>query len=72
MSMNPGELILQYCFNVAVWLLISAVAMKAYRFLHKPRGTYGNGLPERRRRPRLVLPDPATLQPRPVAPGTTI
>jgi len=63
MSINPLQLILQFCVQGAILLAIGALAIKSSRVLAKPRGTYGNGLPERRRRPRIVLPDPATLQP---------
>jgi hypothetical protein len=72
MDIDPSQLVVQFCLQAAVLLAFAAVAMKIIRVRSKPRGTYGNGLPERRKRTRIVLPDPATLQPRPLAPGETI
>jgi hypothetical protein len=72
MAFDQGQLVLQYCYLVAILWLSAAVALKVNRMLTKPRGTYGKGMPERRKRRRIALPDPATLQPRSVAPGETI
>ena len=72
MAFDQGQLVLQYCYMVAVLWLAAAVGLKVNRMLTKPRGTYGKGMPERRKRRRISLPDPATLHPRPVAPGETI
>jgi hypothetical protein len=69
---TPEQMVHQFSISVVALFIIVAMALAAYRKLAKPRSVRANGLPERRRRPRLVLPDPATLKPRPVAPGTTI
>jgi len=45
-------------------MLIGIMAVKTARRLKRPVGTYGAGLPERRRRPRPVLNVPGS----PVAP----
>ena len=72
MAIDQFELILQLCIALAALVAFGSIGTKVYRMLTKPRGTYANGLPERRRRKRLVLPDPATITPRIVPPGTTI
>lgn len=69
---DPSQMILQFSLMMGLVYLVTVVALNVRRVRSKPRGTYGKGLPERRRRPRLVLPDPCTLQPRPVPPGATI
>lgn len=72
MAFDQAQLVLQFCYTVAVLWLAAAIGMKVNRMLTKPRGTYGKGMPERRKRRRIVLPDPATMRPRLVAPGERI
>ena len=71
MGKEQIEFVIQFFMMWAVILSMTAVAIRLLR-AKKSRGTYGNGLPERRSRPRIVLPDPATIRPRFVAPGQTI
>jgi hypothetical protein len=66
------QMVHQFCLQVVSLLGLAVLGMIISRGLSKPRGTYGDDLPERRRRPRMVLPDPATLRPRRIAPGDTI
>ena len=72
MLIDQTYAVIHFCLMMAGCFALSAFAKKRFREISKPRGHYANGLPERRRRPRLVLPDPANLSPRPVAPGMTI
>jgi hypothetical protein len=72
MEFDQAQLVMQFSFAAIMFVVAAAIAMKVHAKLNAPRGSYGKGKPERRRRPRLVLPDPATLQPRHVAPGETI
>ena len=72
MQLDFNDVILQFsAWVIGFWIMIALV--RHYRALQaKPRGTYANGQPERRRRPRFQMPDPATMTPRPVAPGEMI
>jgi hypothetical protein len=72
MAIDQFQLLLQLCIALAVLVASGTIGMKVHRVLTKARGTYGNGLPERRKRKRLVLPDPATITPRIVPPGTSM
>ncbi len=72
MAIDQFHLVLQFSIVVVSFIAIGLLGTKIAKGLSKPRGTYGDGLPERRKRKRLVLPDPATIQPRPVPPGTSI
>jgi hypothetical protein len=72
MPIDQMQGVFQMFLGIALVLLIGPTALTIHRMMNKPKGTYGNGLPERRKRPRLTLPDPATLQPRMVPPGSTI
>ncbi|HEY3836010.1 MAG TPA: hypothetical protein VGL72_05545 [Bryobacteraceae bacterium] len=72
MEIDQVQLVMQFSFAAIMFLVSAAIAMRLHRKLTKPRGTYAKGQPERRKRRRLVLPDPATLHPRTVAPGETI
>ena len=56
--LDQSDMILLFCIRVFGLLAIAAVAIKVARIVSRPRGTYGNGLPERRMKPRLVLRDP--------------
>jgi hypothetical protein len=59
--LDQSEMVLLFCIRVFGLLAIAAAAVKLARFVSRPTGTYGNGLPERRRRPRLVLRDPLAI-----------
>lgn len=72
MGIDQYNLVVEFCIAVGGFAAIAAIGMKVNGVMSKPRGTYGNGLPERRKRPRLVLPDPANITPRAVPPGTSI
>jgi hypothetical protein len=61
MEFNQFELIFQFCIRVAALVAVSAFATKLSRILARPSGTYGNGLPERRARKRVVLRDPEVV-----------
>ena len=60
------EIIYQFCMMVGGLIVISAVAMKVARVVTRPSGTYGAGLPERRSRPRYVVPNPPPVDGRDV------
>ncbi len=62
MPINQFELVFQFSAHVAELYAVTFLAVKLSRFLARPRGTYGDGLPERRARPRLVLRDPKPVQ----------
>jgi hypothetical protein len=61
MEIDQFTLVVQFCVRIAVMLVITGVALKLARVLARPCGTYGDGLPERRARRRIVLRDPATI-----------
>ena len=71
MLIDANDLILQYSLIVTGFWILIAVARHIMLLRAQPRRT-AEGMPERRRRPRLVLPDPATLRPCAVAPGEMI
>jgi len=64
MAIDQLDLILQFCIRFAAVFIITAVAIWASRRLAKPVGTYGQGLPERRMRPRVALRVPPPAAPR--------
>ena len=66
------ELLFQLGTITLMVLVIKGMIDKVARIRQACRGTYGKGLPERRKRPRITLRDPSALAPRPVAPGETI
>jgi hypothetical protein len=72
MGIDQYYLVVEFSSVVVGIVVFAAISMKVYGLLSKPRGTYGNGIPERRKRRRVVLPDPATITPRAVPPGTLI
>jgi hypothetical protein len=61
MPIDQYELVFQFCVRVAALLAIAAFAIKLSRLLARPCRTYGDGLPERRSRQRIVLRDPESV-----------
>jgi hypothetical protein len=61
MAIEQFELIFQFCAHLAMMILVIVIATRLSRMLERPRATYGAGLPDRRKRPRLVLRDPAVV-----------
>jgi hypothetical protein len=72
MEFDQGQLILHFCMMVLAQMVLAGVALMLKRKFAKPKGAWVPGMPDRRKRPRIVLPDPATLRPRYVGPGATI
>jgi hypothetical protein len=70
MPFTQFDLISQFCITIVGLLVIQAVALKVYRMLARPSGTYGAGLPERRARKRIVLRDPDVVAARLRDPGS--
>ena len=62
MPSDQLEFIFQFCIRVAGMLAVTAVDLRIAREVFRPRGTYGPGLPERRSRPRYVVPNPAPVR----------